>query len=83
MNEKELKAVPIMKEIKLSRNEIIDICKELNATVVEELGKFWTGRDGQLYREQFTEVFNMGLKIRDYYDEIEQYWEKYIKKDTE
>ena len=83
MNEEELKAVPVIKEIEASRNEIVDICRELNSMVVEPLGEIWGGRDGELYREQFTEVFNMGLKIRDFYDEIKQYWESYLKKKAE
>lgn len=83
MNEEELKAVPVMKEITLSRNEIVDICRELNTMVVEPLGEIWSGRDSDIYRAEFEEVFNIGIKIRDFYDEIEQYWEKYLKKKGE
>ena len=80
MTEEELKAVPIIKEIELSRKELLDICTELNIGVVDYISEVWNGKDGQLFAEQFEEVFNIALKIRDYYDELEQYWKSYPKK---
>ena len=74
MTEEELKSVPVLKEIESERNELLAICQELNATVIERIGEIWTSRDGKLYAEQLTEAFQMALKIVDYYDEIEGYW---------
>jgi uncharacterized protein YukE len=81
MNEKELKSIPVLKAIQSAKKDINGICKEMNSQIIERISEEWTGVDGRRFAEEFTEVFNIALKITDYYDEIEKYWKQYLNKD--
>ena len=74
MLEEELKTVPIQKTIIEYRDELASICQEINSTIIERIGE-----DGTLFREQFTEIYNIALRLLDSYDEMNNCWDKYLK----
>ena len=83
MSEEELKSVPIQKIINEYRNDLKRICQEINSTIIERVGEEWQGRDGTLFREQFTEIYNIALHLLDSYDEIDNCWSKYLKEEKQ
>ena len=80
MEEEELRSVPILKYNNEYRKELTDICKEINSTIIQRSGEEWQSRAGTLFREQFTEIYNMALQLLSAYDEIDECWKKYLQK---